>query len=531
MRPETRRRRASVRDVSSPKIKEPVVLESVDLKQELTKQEFKALMGGFEPRLIALQRRAIEMHIPIIVVFEGWEAAGKARLINRLLLSLDPRHFSVYSINSPTEEDLRRPFLWRFWVRTPEKGRMVIFDRSWYTRVLMDRVRKLVKPKEVEHAFDEINSFERQLADHGNVLVKLFLHISKKEQRRRFDALESDPETSWRVTKDDWIHHRNYDDYRLAAEEMLVRTNTGVAPWHVMPANDRNYAAAQVFDTVIGAVEDKIREVEDGGSLSRLFTGPPLDLPDVAPVRLSTVDLSRTVTDEEYDKKLKKYQKRLRDLEMKIYTEKLPVIVVFEGWDAAGKGGNIKRLTQNLDPRIYDVIPVFEPNDEEKSHHYLWRFWRRIPKGGHIGIFDRSWYGRVLVERVEGLCTVNEWRNAYREINEFEDQLLDSGAILVKFWLHIDQETQLRRFEERMRIPYKRWKISDEDWRNREKWDLYSEAVEEMLARTSTPYAPWTVVESNDKHYARLKALKTVIRAIEGRGLVGDVDADLEEED
>ncbi len=497
------------------------MLETVDLKQELKKEEFKAVMTGLEPRLIALQRRAIEMEIPVIVVFEGWEAAGKATLINRLLLSLDPRHFSVYSTNSPTEDDMRRPFLWRFWVRTPEKGRMAIFDRSWYTRVLMERVKDLAGPEDVEDAFDDISSFERQLTDHGNVLVKLFLHISKKEQRRRFENLEKNPDTAWRVTKDDWVHHRRYNDYRAAAEEMLARTDTESARWHVLPANDWNFAAAHVFDAVIAAIEDKVREVGDTGSLSRLVTGPPPDLPDVRRVRLDAVDLSATVTDEEYDKKLKKHQKRLRELEKTIYTKELPVIVVFEGWDASGKGGNIKRLTQNLDPRIYDVVPIGAPTEHEKMHHYLRRFWKRIPRAGRIGIFDRSWYGRVLVERVEGLCAENEWKHAYREINEFEDQLLESGAILVKFWLHIDKETQLRRFEERMRIPYKRWKIGDEDWRNREKWDLYAAAVEEMLARTSTTCAPWTIVESNDKHSARLKTLKTVIRAIEGRGLGG----------
>lgn len=507
------------------------MLETVDLKQELKKEEFKAVMAGLEPRLIALQRRAIEMEIPVIVVFEGWEAAGKATLINRLLLSLDPRHFSVYSTNTPTEEDMRRPFLWRFWVRTPEKGRMAIFDRSWYTRVLMDRVKSLAGPEAVEDAFDDIISFERQLTDHGNVLVKLFLHISKKEQRRRFENLEKNPDTAWRVTKDDWLHHRCYDDYRAAAEEMLARTDTDSARWHVLPANDWNFAAARVFDAVIAAIEDKVRELADTGSLSRLVTGPPPALPNVRRVRLDAVDLSATVTDGEYDKKLKKHQKRLRELEKTIYTKELPVIVVFEGWDASGKGGNIKRLTQNLDPRIYDVVPIGAPKEHEKMHHYLWRFWKRIPRAGRIGIFDRSWYGRVLVERVEGLCAENEWKHAYREINEFEDQLLESGAILVKFWLHIDKETQLRRFEERMRIPYKRWKIGDEDWRNRENWDSYAAAVEEMLARTGTTCAPWTIVESNDKHFARLKTLKTVIRATERRGLGGARAEEAEEDE
>jgi polyphosphate kinase 2 (PPK2 family) len=511
------------------KTEECIVLETVDLKQELAKPDFKALMADFEPRLMGLQRRAIEMMIPVVVVVEGWEAAGKAALINRLLLSLDPRHFSVYWITSPTEEDLLRPFLWRFWVRTPENGRMVIFDRSWYTRVLNDRVKGLVKPKDVEHSFEEINRFERHLTDHGCVLVKLFFHISKKEQKRRFRELESDPATAWRVTKDDWIHHRHHGEYRDAAEEMFSRTDSGHARWTVIPAIDRNFATAKIFDTVIRSIEDKMAEVERTGFVSRIADGPPVTLAPVASDRLDRVDLSLSVPRADYEIKLKNYQEKLSGLERKIHFDDLPVIVVFEGWDASGKGGNIKRLTQTLDPRIYDVIPIGAPNDEEARHHYLWRFWRRVPKGGHIGIYDRSWYGRVLVERVERLCSENEWKKAYQEINEFEDQLLDSGAVLVKFWLHIDRATQLARFEERMRIPYKRWKISDDDWRNREKWDLYGEAVEEMLARTSTSYAPWTIVESNDKCHARLKTLKTVIRAIENEGVTAEDPPVLEE--
>lgn len=504
------------------------MLERVDLSQELKKSELKAVMADFEPRLMTLQRRAIEMQIPVVVVFEGWEAAGKAVLMNRLLLSLDPRHFSVYWITSPAEEDLLRPFLWRFWVRTPEKGRMVIFDKSWYTRVLTERVKGFVKPKYVEHAFGEINGFERQLTDHGCVLVKLFLHISKKEQKKRFEELESDPATAWRVTKDDWLHHRKYDDYRDAAEEMFSRTDNDYASWTIVPANDRSFATAKIFETVIRAIEEKISEVERTGFVSRIADGPEVTLDPVVPSRLDGVDLSLSVPRDEYEIKLKKYQERLSDLESKIYAEKLSVIVVFEGWDAAGKGGNIKRLTQNLDPRIYDVIPVGVPTDEEAMHHYLWRFWRRVPKGGHIGIYDRSWYGRVLVERVEKLCAENEWKKAYREINEFEDQLMDSGALLVKFWLHIDKETQLTRFEERMRIPYKRWKIDEKDWRNREKWDLYREAVEEMLERTDTPDAPWTIVESNDKCHARLKTLKTLIGAIDNGRAAGGSSPDTE---
>lgn len=490
------------------------MLDKIDLSQELKKPEFKAVMADFEPRLISLQRRAIKMEIPVIVIFEGWEAAGKASLMNRLILSLDPRHFSVHNINGPNEDERHRPFLWRYWVRTPEAGRMAIFDRSWYRRVLIEKVRKLTTRKQLKSAYKEINNFERNLTDHGTVVIKLFLHISREEQKKRFKKLESDPDTAWRVTKDDWLHHKKYDDYLSAAEHMLEKTSTAPAPWVVVPATDHNFAVAQIFDTTISAVENKISEVADSGGVSRIVYGSPVELPRIPEVRLESVDLSPSIKREDYGKKLKKLQKRLADLEKPVYKKKIPVVLVYEGWDAAGKGGNIKRLTQPLDPRIYDVIPVGAPNDEELKHHYLWRFWRRLPPAGHIAIFDRSWYGRVLVERVEGLCSPNEWKAAYQEINEFEEQLFNFGGIIRKFWLHIDKEMQLERFEERKRTPHKQWKITDEDWRNREKWDSYLEAVEEMLSRTSTAWAPWTIVESNSKHFARLKTIETVIDAI-----------------
>jgi polyphosphate kinase 2 (PPK2 family) len=232
---------------------------------------------------------------------------------------------------------------------------------------------------------------------------------------------------------------------------------------------------------------------------------------------LDDVDLSPKLAREEYNDLLDDRQRRIRDLEHRSYVERLPVVVLYEGWDAAGKGGNIRRLTQHMDPRGYDVIPIGAPNDIERRHHYLWRFWKELPKAGHIGIFDRSWYGRVLVERVEGYCSPVEWRRAYGEINEFEEAITDFGGVLVKFWLHIDKDAQLRRFRAREATPHKRWKITREDWRNREKWDQYYEAVGDMIRFTGTPCAPWTILAANDKLHARIAALDTVIAAVEAR--------------
>jgi len=231
---------------------------------------------------------------------------------------------------------------------------------------------------------------------------------------------------------------------------------------------------------------------------------------------LDVIDLDKSLTRQEYERTLLSRQLQLRELAYRLYVAGRTLVVVFEGWDAAGKGGNIKRVTEKLDPRGYEVFPIAAPRGEDRSHHYLWRFWRRLkpPDEKQIIIFDRSWYGRVMVERVEGFCTEDEWKRAYREINEFERQLVDFGMILVKFWIHISADEQLRRFEERQHTLHKSWKLTEEDWRNRAKWALYEEAVNDMLLKTSTFTAPWTIVEGNDKWFARVKTVSTLLDAL-----------------
>jgi polyphosphate:AMP phosphotransferase len=493
------------------------MLENIDLSRKIDKVEFKQVMDEMELKLGELQRETIQLKIPIIIVFEGWDAAGKGTLINRLILNLDPRHFSVYSTLKPTEEERLRPFLWRFWTKTPAKGRMAIFDRSWYGRILIERVNKTVKKKEWMTAYKEIDDFERQLSDAGYVILKFFLHISKKEQKKRFEKLQDNPSTAWRVTREDWQHYKHYEEYANAVEDMIAKTDSGYAPWTIVETHDRRFATVKIFKAVIHALENRINLAKSRPSQPPTVQMATWNLDDVSTSILDRVDLAHTITREDYNKKLKQYQNRIRDLEHEVYVQRIPIVIVYSGWDAAGKGGNIKRLTQNMDPRGYEVIPIGAPNDIEKQHHYLWRFWMEIPKAGHIAIFDRSWYGRVTVERIEGFCTEEEWKRAYQEINEFEEQLTNFGTIVIKFWIHIDKDTQLQRFEERKNNPYKSWKLTDEDWRNREKWDTYKKAVDEMLFRTSSPHAPWTIIESNSKHYARIKAIKTVIDAIEKR--------------
>ena len=496
------------------------MLKNIDLSRKVSKEEYKSIKDQLELKLAELQRHAKELNIPVIVVFEGWDAAGKGTLINDLILPLDPRGFSVYSTHQPNQEEAMRPFLWRFWNHTPERGRLTIYDRSWYRTVLFERVSGNVKKKDLPDTFNDIRSFERQLADDGNIIIKFFLHISCKEQKKRFDKLRKNRATSWRVTKEDLKRQRQYNKYLAATEEMLAETDSDFAPWTVIEAHDQRFASLKIFKTVISALEQSIRRMQrkSGTRKKTPAKDTGIDLPEnMNPSILDSVDLSLSYEQDEYRSKLKKLQKQIRQLEHEIYEHRIPVVIVYQGWDAAGKGGNIRRLTETMDPRGYEVIPIAAPNDIEKEHHYLWRFWAKMPKAGHISIFDRSWYGRVMVERVEGFCSEAEWKSAYRQINEMEKHLTNFGTILLKFWIHIDKDEQLARFKARQNDKHKQWKITEEDWRNREKWDQYKTAVEEMLFRTSTPFAPWTIVESNCKWYARVKVLDTVINAIKLR--------------
>ena len=316
------------------------------------------------------------------------------------------------------------------------------------------------------------------------------------------------------MTPEDLKRNEEFDRYLQMNEEMLENTDVDYAPWSIIEAKDKKYAALKILATVTDRLEYELAKKKEQEEKGPAATSAPMT-PRYQNGVLSGIDLSKKLEKEEYKKQLKKLQKRLAKLHSEIYLLRIPVVIGFEGWDAGGKGGAIKRLTSNLDPRGYRVNPTAAPNDIEKVHHYLWRFWNSVPKAGHIAIFDRTWYGRVMVERIEGFCTEEEWKRAYQEINEMESHMANAGAVVLKFWLHIDKDEQEKRFTLRQNDPAKQWKITEEDWRNREKWDQYEEAVNEMLVRTSTSYAPWIVVEGNDKYYARVKVLKTVVEALE----------------
>lgn len=513
------------------------MLEKVDLTKKLSKEEYKKKMPQLEARLGRLQRECKALGIPIMIVFEGFGASGKGLQIGRLIQSMDPRGFEVHPIKNETEEERMHPFMWRFWTKTPAKGRIAVYDGSWYRRVLIDRFEKRTKNKELDAAFHSINSFEEQLAEDGTLIIKLLLDIDRKEQKKRFDRLEKKKETAWRVTQGDKERNVHYDEYASMMEDMLFKTDTDYAPWTIIESMDKRFATLKIYTTVIRAMADQIEKVQkekaekeaekladeeassDGKKdvVSEIAKEADEGMKDLQVSILSKADLSLRYTREEYKEKLVKLQKKMEKLHGELYRRRIPVVLGFEGWDAGGKGGAIKRLTERMDARGYVVNPTASPNDIEKAHHYLWRFWRAMPKDGHVAIFDRTWYGRVMVERIEGFCTTEEWKRAYKEINDMEKDLHDAGAIVIKFWMHIDKDEQERRFRERQENPDKQWKITDEDWRNREKWDQYEEAVNEMLMRTSTDYAPWIVVEGNDKYYARIRVLRAVVEAIEAR--------------
>ena len=474
--------------------------------------DYKALIKDGQKKLAVLQQRMKAKKLPVVILFEGWGASGKGAIISKLIAELDPRGFKVYSTGAPTQDERRYPLLRRFWTKIPEYGWFSIFDRSWYRDVSIAAVEEGISSHELNNRFDEILEFERQLVDDGYVIIKFFLQISKKEQKKRLERLESVKATRWRVTADDWRRNRMYGDYREAFRTMIARTDRDYAPWIPINAKNRRRATYEVCRTVIERIERALSE-EMPKSADAIRVDP--DISSYPLPALSEVNLNAAIAEETYRQTLKTAQNRLFELNNLLYQRRIPLIIVYEGWDAAGKGGNIKRLTDGLDPRGYEVIPIAAPTPAELHHQYLWRFWNAIPRDGHIAIFDRSWYGRVMVERLEGFCTEAQWKRAFDEMNHFERSLSRWGAIIIKFWLQIDPDEQLRRFTERQNTPEKQWKITDEDWRNREKWDAYEVAVNDMLRYTNTQYAPWVIVESNDKKYARIKALENVIDIIE----------------
>ena len=474
------------------------------------KDELKERLSKSKNRLYDLQMKIKERKLPVLVLFEGWSAAGKGSMIGKIIKNIDPRFFKVATMSAPTEEETRRPFLYRYMKEIPEEGKFTFLDSGWMEQTAKDVLKGVLSGEDYEKRIESIKRFERQLTDNGYLVLKFFMEIDKEEQKTRMQKLLDKTDTSWRVTGFDKWQNEHYKKCEKVFDRYLKDTNLPTSPWYIIDAGNKKWAELQVLETLVSNIDTALQNQKHSVPI------PQNVFPLVKMPKLSEVDLSDKFIDEkEYQQKLKVLQSRLGELQNRLYRKRVPVIITYEGWDAAGKGGNIKRVTGALDPRGYEVHPIASPEPHEKARHYLWRFWTRLPKNGHVAIFDRTWYGRVMVERLEGFCSENDWKRAYNEMNEFEKELHDWGAVIIKFWVQIDKDTQLERFTERQNNPEKQWKITDEDWRNREKWDQYEMAVDEMLKKTSTTYAPWHILESVDKKYARIKALKIIIKELE----------------
>jgi polyphosphate:AMP phosphotransferase len=487
------------------------MFETAETGHKLRASVYKRRAPKARERLLRLQYELLRRRsCAVLVLMHGIEGAGRSETTNLFNAWMDPRHIRTHAFGRGTEVPEGLPVMSPYWLALPPRGRIGIFFGSWYSEPLEQRAYHRLGDAPLERRLERIRHFERMLAAEGALIVKLWFHLSRSAQKERLEALESDKATSWRVTHEQWRQQKHYDRYRAAGEAVLRETSTAEAPWEIIDGSDHEYrslAAATILGDALAA--------RLAGKRRRLSPAPPPSSPPIDHrTLLTTLDYSRRIDDDDYDAKLAKHQGQVSRRMRSHALRKRPVVVVFEGMDAAGKGSTIRRITGALDARQYSVIPIAAPSDEELAQPYLWRFWRNLPARGRMAIFDRSWYGRVLVERVEGLASAPDWMRAYHEINDFEEQLVDAGTIVVKFWLAITPAEQLRRFRARERTPYKRYKITPDDWRNRRKWPAYEKAVNDMIERTSTGLAPWNIVATDDKKLARVDVLKTLARAL-----------------
>ncbi len=490
------------------------MFESAELGHVLDAERYNREMTRLRQELLEAQLELVEARrFEVIIIIAGMDGAGKGDTVNVLNEWMDPRHIQTHAPGEPTETDLARPPMWRYWRALPPKGKIGIFFDAIYSEAIRDRVYDRIGNSELDQALERGNRFEKMLVDEGALVLKFWLHLSEKLQKKRFDKLEKDPATSWRVNKEDWRNYKHYGKFRQVAERALRQTSSAEAPWTIIEGYDARYRELTLGEALLRALRQRL--AVESVPAQPAVTVPPL-VPRIDDLNvLRILDLSQDLDKKDYEEQLAQWQGKLNKLSRKKGFGEISVVAVFEGNDAAGKGGSIRRVTGALDARRYQVVPIAAPTDEESAHPYLWRFWRHLPERGNLVIFDRSWYGRVLVERVEGYCREADWMRAYGEINDFEEQLIRNRTLVVKFWLAIDQDEQLRRFKERENTPFKNFKISEDDWRNREKWPRYEEAVCDMVERTSTEIAPWTLVEANSKRYARVKILKTLVERIE----------------
>lgn len=485
------------------------MLENLDLSKKVSKEDFNKIMDDLGERLGRAQRLSRDAKKPVIIIFEGWRGARRSSIINTMMQEMDARGFNVYSSVHMVKKDYKQPFFAFFWQHLPALGNIAVYHRSWYyLKNAYETADGDLKGADcADLSFEHINRFEKMLTDDNYIILKYFLHLSPKQQKENLEKNAKTLGRAWREINPALDDSKEYNKFLNRYEKMLEATDKSNAPWHLIAADDRRSAEIEIITSIVDSIETAVAAPKEE-PVESVHNNAQYDV-------LSQVNASQEMSKAEYKEKLDKYQKRLRQLQIEMFKKQIATVICFEGWDAAGKGGAIRRLTAALDPLGFRVHPIAAPNLVDKQFHYQWRFWMNLPDPGTISIFDRSWYGRVMVERVEGFAKPYEWQRSYDEIKDMEMQWAEHGIAIAKFWLQIDKDEQLRRFNDRQGDPMKQWKITNEDWRNREKWDAYEDAVNEMLVRTDTSYAPWTIVEGNNKYYARLKVLKTVIDLFE----------------
>jgi polyphosphate:AMP phosphotransferase len=502
------------------------MFETAELGRKVDKKTYKQRVPPLREELLRLQEEIRQRGTnQVILLFAGVDGGGKGETVNLLNEWLDPRWMMTRAYASPDELERQCPAFWRYWRDLPPRGHIGMFLSAWYSQPILDRVYGRSTLHELDARLDRILSYETALADDGAKIIKFWMHLSHSGQERRLKNLEQDPLTQARVTERDWENWRRYDRFIEVAEHVISRTHTGKTPWVIVEGEDANYRSLTVGDTIRDTFLRLLREVAHGsgsmpatGDINKTVrkkskTKSAKDEPREVAAHinvLTQLDMMRSVSKENYLEELRNLQAEIHLLHLKARHKGVATLLVFEGPDASGKGGAIRRINAALEARNYQVHGVAKPTDEELAQHYLWRFWRNIPRDGYMAIYDRSWYGRVLVERVEGLASEEEWRRAYAEINDFEKQVIEHGIILIKYWIHITKDEQLKRFKHRKRTPHKRWKLTEDDWRNRKRWEQYELSVHDMVQYTSTEKAPWTLVEGNDKRYARIKVLQTL---------------------
>ena len=490
------------------------MFEAAEVGHRISKATYTRREPAVREGLLDVQRRLATSSKAVVVLIGGAEGAGKEETVSLLLAWMDARGVETHAMWEETDEERERPPFWRFWRALPPRGKMAVFFGSWYSQPIIDRVFDAADDLVFEREMRRIVEFEQMLANEDVLLVKFWLHLSKRAQKQRLRKMKKDPRLRWRVSPLTWKFFKRYDVFRRVSERAVELTSTGFAPWVIVEGEDNHYRNLTVATTLLHALRDGLAgATPPAESEASDEARAPLPAARESNV-IRELDLTKHLPEAQYDRVLPDYQAKLGKLARKLHDSRRALILAFEGPDAAGKGGAIRRLTGAIDPRLYRVQSVAAPTDEERARPYLWRFWRDLPRRGHITIYDRSWYGRVLVERIEGFCAPADWQRAFAEINEFEAQLAEFGTIVLKVLLAISSEEELRRFKDRQTTPYKQYKLTEKDWRNRAKWDAYETAAADMVERTSTDHAPWILVEANDKNWARIKVIKTVVRAL-----------------